>query len=54
MKMKNVLIPSKLIVTINENLIIFMIGSVIHKWLNNMWCLVQFELVTYVHVLMAN
>jgi hypothetical protein len=27
-----------------------MISNVIHKWLNNMWSLVQFELVTYVHV----
>jgi hypothetical protein len=36
--------------TINENLIVFFIGNVLHKRLNNIWHLVQLELRLYIIV----
>jgi hypothetical protein len=44
---------------LNENLVVFAIGDVVKKWLNNMWHLVKFESCLYiiianVHKLMAS
>jgi hypothetical protein len=36
--------------SINENLIFFVIGNVLHKRLNNIWHLVQLELQLYIIV----
>jgi hypothetical protein len=59
MKMKSAFISSQLVASnnINDKIIVFTIGNVVHKWFNNMCC-VQLELWQYiiivnVHVLMA-
>jgi hypothetical protein len=48
MKMKSAFISSMTNVVQHENLIIFAISKVVHKWLNNMWHFMQLELRDYI------